>query len=77
MANMPDTIRIWTRLAPETLRERKIRSGISGLAAVAWRTTNAASRASDTAPRPSVWAAPQPYSLDLDDGVDAQHQRRR
>ena len=30
---MPATISIWTRLAPATLRERKMRSGISGFGA--------------------------------------------
>ena len=29
---MPATLSTWTRLAPVTLREAKIRSGISGLA---------------------------------------------
>ena len=45
-----------------TLRERKIRSGISGLRAVASRATKAASSASDSAPSASVRPAPQPCS---------------
>ena len=47
-------------LAPETFRERKIRSGISGLGARASRTTKATSSASETAPSPSARAEPQP-----------------
>ena len=47
-------------MAPDTLRERKMRSGISGLRAVASRATNAASSTSDAAPSTSVWVAPQP-----------------
>ena len=42
------------------LRARKIRSGTSGCAAVASRATKPASRATATAPRPSVSAEPQP-----------------
>ena len=51
-----------TRFAPVTLRERNRRSGISGLAMRAWRATNAASSAIETAPSPSVWVDPQPCS---------------
>ena len=50
MPNMPATDTTWMTFAPLMLRERKIRSGTSGLRAVASRTTNAASRASETAP---------------------------
>ena len=57
---MPATISAITTLAPTTLRERKSRSGMSGLAIRAWRTTNAATRAIAIAPRPSVCAEPQP-----------------
>ncbi len=64
-ANMPDRDNIWATLAPTTLRERRTRSGMSGVLAVACRTTNATIRASDTAPRPRVWAASQPYSSTL------------
>ena len=60
--NIPATDRAWTRLAPETLRERNSRSGISGLLAVASRTTKPTSSATATAPRASVWPAPQPSS---------------
>ncbi|CAM5612171.1 hypothetical protein SCYAM73S_03471 [Streptomyces cyaneofuscatus] len=57
--NSAATISIWTTLAPDTLRERRMRSGISGVRAVAWRRTNPASRASASAPRPSVRAEAQ------------------
>ena len=60
--NIPATVNAWITLAPETLRERKIRSGISGLPARASRTTKAASSASETAPSPSAWPEPQPSS---------------
>ena len=59
---MPTTSRPWTRFAPLTARERKIRSGTSGVFAVASRATKNASSASAVAPRPSVVAAPQPCS---------------
>ena len=58
----PDDQQRLTMFAPATLRERNRRSGISGLAMRAWRTTNAASSATDTAPSPSVWVEPQPCS---------------
>ena len=57
---MPATISICIRFATVTVRERNTRSGISGLAAVAWRATNAASSATASPPKPSVWALPQP-----------------
>jgi hypothetical protein len=57
---MPATSSAWMMFAPETLRERKIRSGISGLRAVASRATNAAISASEPVPRPRVIGAPQP-----------------
>ena len=60
MPNMPPIISTWIRFAPATLRERSSRSGSSGLAARAWRATNAPSSASATAPRPSVCSEPQP-----------------
>ena len=59
---MPATISAWIRFAPATLRERKIRSGISGLAAVASRATNSASSTSAALPSASVCADPQPCS---------------
>ena len=62
MPNIPATNRAWIALAPATLRERKIRSGISGLLAVASRTRNATSSAIAPAPRTSVRVAPQPSS---------------
>ena len=65
MLNMPATTATCTPLAPVTLRERNTRSGISGLAARAWRRTNRPSSTSATAPRPSVWAEAQPCSLAL------------
>ena len=57
---MPAIISACTRLAPDTLRLRKIRSGMSGVRAVASRTTKAARMATATAPRMSVCAEPQP-----------------
>ena len=63
MPKIPATIRIWTRFAPVTIRERKIRSGTSGFAASRWRTTNATSSPSATAPKPIVCSDPQPYPL--------------
>src|SRR5437763_405278 len=60
MPNMPATPRIWTRFAPVTARERKIRSGMSGRRAVACLTRNAPSRASEQAPSMRVLAASQP-----------------
>ena len=65
MLNMPATTTTWTALAPETLRERNSRSGMSGFAVLACRATNAPSSVSATAPRPSVCSEPQPYSLAL------------
>ena len=58
--NSADTIRTCTRLATETLRDRNIRSGSNGAAAVACRRTNPASRATAAAKRPSVRADTQP-----------------
>ena len=58
--NIPATSSAWTTLAPETLRERKIRSGMRGLRAVASRTTKATSSPSAVAPSPSVRPEPQP-----------------
>ena len=62
MPNMPATVSTWIRLAPETLRERKIRSGTNGLRAVASRTTKPASRASASPARRRVAPAVQPCS---------------
>ncbi len=62
MPNIPTTRSACTRLAPTTLRERNSRSGISGLAARSWRTTNAASSASETDPSSRVCDEPQPCS---------------
>ena len=42
-----------------------MRSGMSGVPAVASRTTKPASSASDSAPKPSVWADTQPWSAAL------------
>ncbi len=60
MPNIPATISAWITLAPERLRPRKIRSGISGVSAVASRMRNPASSTSEVAPKPRVWAEPQP-----------------
>jgi hypothetical protein len=62
MPNMPATSSAWMTLAADTLRERKIRSGTSGVAARASRATKEASSASVAAPRPSVRAEPHPSS---------------
>ena len=35
--NMPAIVSAWMMLAPDTFRERNMRSGMSGLAACAWR----------------------------------------
>ena len=64
-------------MAPETLRERKIRSGISGWRAVASRAMKRGSSASETAPKASVRPAPPVVGGGLDDGVNAKHQRAR
>ena len=63
MPNIPATSSACTRFDPDTLRDRNSRSGISGLAIRAWRTTNATSSAIATAPSASVWAEPQPCSV--------------
>ena len=60
MPNIPATVSDWMTLAPVTLRERKIRSGTSGLRVRDSRTTKATSRASPAAPSPSVRPEPQP-----------------
>ena len=62
MPNMPATNRAWTMLAPDTLRERNRRSGISGFAIRAWRKTNAAIRAAETAPEDQRLGPNQPFS---------------
>ena len=61
MPNIPATISACTALAPERLCERKTCSGISGVGARASRAMNAASSAAAAAPKPSVWAEPQPW----------------
>ena len=62
MPNRPATIRIWIRFAPATLRERRMRGGISGWRAVTCRTAKPASSAIEIAPIASVPAEPQPWS---------------
>ena len=62
MPNIPATDSTWIRLAPVTLRERKIRSGISGFEAVASRARKMASSTIEMAPSKSVRLAPQPCS---------------
>src|SRR5215204_3877132 len=57
----PPTI-VVASLRYETLRERKIRSGTSGLRAVASRATKAANSTSERAPIVRVRPEPQPYS---------------
>ena len=61
-------------LAPATLREWNSRSGISGFAIRAWRTTNAPTRTTETRPSPSVCAERPALLADLEDRVDADHQ---
>ena len=56
--NIPATLRACTRLAPETVRERDIRSGISGLWPRASRTTKPTSRATATAPAQGLTRPP-------------------
>ncbi len=53
-----------TPLAAESLREPKMRRGRIGVFASAWRTTNAASKPTATAPKPSVRTEPSPKSDD-------------
>ena len=78
MPNMPATDTTWMRFAPETWRERKIRSGMSGLRAVASRTRKAASSASETRhERERAAVAPAVLGGGVDDRVDEQHERGR
>ena len=58
---MPATSSACRTLEPATLRERKSRSGISGLAIRAWRKMNSASRTAEIALRMSVRESPQPH----------------
>ncbi len=60
--NMPAPPATWMRLAPVTLRERKIPIGTSGLAAVSSRSTNSASSTSDAPPSARVADAVQPWT---------------
>ena len=60
--NIPATSSGWTMFAPVRFRERKIRSGIRGVRAVASRRMNAASSTTEIAPSRSVVGAPQPSS---------------
>ena len=60
MANIPATTSAWMAFAPDTVRERKMRSGMSGSRAVASRTRKAASSARARPPRRRVEPAPQP-----------------
>ena len=75
MPNMPATSSDWIALAPATLRERKRRSGISGLAIRAWRAMKAAPRTNEIALSTSVWVEPPAVLADAEDRVDAEHQR--
>ena len=61
MPNMPATDSAWTRFAPATLRERKIRSGISGLRGGRLADDERGEQRERHARRaPSVRPAPQP-----------------
>ena len=62
MPNRPATNSAWTALAPETFRLRKMRSGTSGVRAVASRAMKPASSAIEAEPSASVSGAPQPSS---------------
>jgi hypothetical protein len=57
---MPATDSTWMMFAEATLRERKMRSGTSGLLAIASRTRKPSSSTSEMPPSASVRAAPQP-----------------
>ncbi len=59
---MPATSSAWTTFEPETLRERKIASGISGLRTFDSRSRKPPSSASETAPSASVCGSVQPSS---------------
>jgi len=58
--NAAATVRPCTTFAPETLRDRNIRNGSSGVRARYCRAKNAASSITATAAVPSVRADPQP-----------------
>ena len=60
IANMPDMARSIAMFAVSKERIRKIESRTSGAAVRSSTTTNAVSRASATAKKPSVFADPQP-----------------
>ena len=62
---MPVTSRPRTRLEPISMRSRRIRSGMIGLAMRASSARKAPSSASEAPPTPSVRAESSPYSLDL------------
>ena len=74
---MPATETTWMRFAPETLRERKMRSGMSGVFAVASRTRNAGEqRERDPEQDERALRAPAELGGRVDDRVDEQHERR-
>ena len=75
--NSAATISIWTTLAPETLRERKIRSGISGVRAVAWRSDEPGQQGERECAETERARRGPAVRLDLDDGVDARASDRR
>ena len=58
--NAAATVSACTTFAPETLRDRNIRNGRSGVRARCCRAKNAASSTTAMAPVPSVRADPQP-----------------
>ena len=60
VANMPVISRPRMKLEPGSPGIANTRSGMIGLRSRASSTTNAASSATDTAPKPSVCAEPQP-----------------
>ena len=76
MPNMPATLSTWIRFAPVTLRERKIRSGISGVARRRLaRNERGEQRERDGAEDQRRRRAPAVLGRGLDDRVDAEHQR--
>ena len=75
MPNRPATNSAWTALAPETFRLRKMRSGTSGVRAVASRAMKPASSAIEAGAEPQRQrGTPAVIGRGLDDRVDAEHQ---
>ncbi len=73
--NSPATANIAVALAPDMLRERKTRSGSSGLATLAWRTRKAISIVERDRSEPQGVQRDPAVVRRRHDRVDAQHQR--